>query len=93
MSRRGSGRRADRERGGAGWFDQPRNIARLVHALYAACALLLVAGLFAPKYGPFAIEHWPGFHAVAGLVACAALVLAGHVLRRLLLRPEDYYDR
>jgi hypothetical protein len=75
------------------WLDAPRNVDRIVHALYAACAGLFVLDLGVEKHGPFAIEHWFGFYAVFGFVACVGLVLAAKALRRVLIRPEDYYDR
>jgi hypothetical protein len=34
-----------------------------------------------------------GFYGVYGFVACVSLVLAAKVLRKLVMRPEDYYDR
>ena len=34
-----------------------------------------------------------GFYGIFGFVACVALVLIAKQLRRVLMRPEDYYDR
>jgi hypothetical protein len=34
-----------------------------------------------------------GFYAVYGFAACVLLVLLAKQLRKLLKRPEDYYDR
>ena len=45
------------------------------------------------KHGPFAIEHVWGFYAIYGFVACVGLVLAAKLLRVILMKPEDYYDR
>lgn len=75
------------------WLDDRRNVDRLVYGLYAACALLLLGDVFVPKHGPFAVEHWFGFYGWYGFVACVALVIAAKGLRRILKRPEDYYDR
>ena len=74
------------------WLDDLRNVDKIVYALYAICGLLLVIDPFIHKHGPFAIEHWPGFYGIFGFVACVALVLAAKQLRRILMRPEDYYD-
>ncbi len=74
------------------WLDEPRNVDRIVYALYAVCGLLLVIDPFVHKHGPFAIEHWFGFYGIFGFVACVALVLAAKQLRRILMRSEDYYD-
>lgn len=74
------------------WLDDRRNVDRIVWALYAVCALLLLIDWFVPKHGPFAIEHWYGFYGIYGFVACVGLVIAAKEMRRILMRPEDYYD-
>jgi hypothetical protein len=78
---------------GAYWLDEPRNVDRLVYGFYIACGLLLAVDVFVPKHGPFALEHLFGFYGVFGFLACVALVLIAKQLRRILMRPEDYYDR
>lgn len=75
------------------WLDDRRNVDRLVHTFYVVCAVLLLIDVFVPKHGPFAIEHIFGFYGFFGFVACVALVLIAKQLRRVLMRPEDYYDR
>lgn len=75
------------------WLDSPANVDRLVRGFYAVCALLLLLDFFIPKHGAFAIEHLFGFYALFGFVACVTLVLVAKQLRRILMRPEDYYDR
>ena len=75
------------------WLDDRRNVDRLVYGFYAVCAVLMAIDVFIPKHGPFAIEHAFGFYGFFGFVACVALVLIAKQLRRVLMRPEDYYDR
>jgi hypothetical protein len=75
------------------WLDVPTNVDRLVRGFYAVCALLLLIDLLVPKHGAFAIEHAFGFYAFFGFVACVTLVLVAKQLRRILMRPENYYDR
>ncbi len=75
------------------WLDDSRNVNRLVYGFYVVCGLLLAIDIFIPKHGPFAIEHIYGFYGVFGFVACVALVLVAKQMRRVLMRPEDYYDR
>jgi hypothetical protein len=53
----------------------------------------LLIDLLVPKHGAFAIEHAFGFYAFFGFVACVTLVLVAKQLRRILMRPENYYDR
>ena len=75
------------------WLDEPRNVDRLLYAFYAVCALLVVLDIFVPKHGLFAVEHFFGFYSVVGFVSCAAIIWGAKQLRRILMRPEDYYDR
>jgi hypothetical protein len=75
------------------WLDSPSNVTRLVWCLYGVCGLLLAIDVLVPKHGPFALEHAFGFYALFGFIACVALVLVAKALRRVLMRPEDYYDR
>ncbi len=75
------------------WLDRPANVNKLVYGFYVLCAVILAIDVFVPKHGPFAIEHAFGFYGVFGFFACVALVLIAKQLRRVLMRPEDYYDR
>lgn len=75
------------------WLDNPANVDRLVTWFYVACGLLLAIDPFVPKHGPFGVEHFWGFYGIYGFLACVALVLIAKQLRKILMRPEDYYDR
>jgi hypothetical protein len=75
------------------WLDDPRNVDRIVRGLYGICAFLLLLDVFVHKHGPFAIEHLFGFYGIFGFVACVGLVLAAKLMRVILMRPENYYDR
>ena len=75
------------------WLDRPENVRKVYLAVWVACGLLLLVELFIDKHGEVGIEHWFGFHGFYGFVACVGLVLAAKLLRRLVIRPEDYYDR
>lgn len=75
------------------WLDEPSNVDKIWYGLLAVCALLFVADAFYHKHIHFSLEGWFGFYGIYGFVACVFLVLAARGLRRLLMRPEDYYDR
>lgn len=77
----------------ARWLDDRRNVDRLVYALYAFAALLLLIDPLVEKHGPFAVEHWVGFYGIYALVGSVVLVLAARGLRQLVMRPEGHYDR
>lgn len=74
------------------WLDEPRNVTRIVYALFIVCGLLLAADLFYDKHPHFSAEGWFGFYGVFGFVGSFLLVLTAKELRRVLRRDEDYYD-
>ena len=74
-------------------FDKPENVRRLFRVLYLACALVLAADLFVHRHVEHDWESLWGFYAGFGFAACVSLVLIARQLRKLLKRPEDYYER
>lgn len=74
------------------WLDDPRNVDRIVYGVYAACGFLFLIDVFVSKHGPFSVEHLFGFYAIFGFAAYVALVVAAEALRKLVMRPEGYYD-
>ena len=75
------------------WFDHKKNVNLICYVLYAVSALLLLIDPFVHKHGPFAIEHLWGFYGLFSLIGCSVLLLAARALRRVLMAPEDYWDR
>ena len=73
-------------------FDNPANVRRVLVLLYAVCGLLLLADLALHRHVEHPLEGLPGFYAVFGFVGCVSLVVVAKELRRLVMRPEDYYD-
>ena len=76
----------------------PTGATRLFYGLLAAGLVLVAAGWLIPHHETHAggglgglAARIPGFYAVFGFGACVLLVLAAKALRRLLMRPEDYY--
>ncbi len=75
------------------WLDDRRNVNKVIYALCAVCAVVLAADLFGYKHHlHFGFEYWLGFYGLFGFVACVGLVLAAKVLRKIVMRDEDYYD-
>ena len=77
---------------GKDWLDNPRNVTRLVWALAAVGVGFMVADLFYEKHVHFRWEEWFGGYGFFGFAAFFFIVMAGKQLRRVLMRPEDYYD-
>ena len=78
------------------WLDEPKNVDKLWRLLCGICGLLVVIELIMNRHAhseDAAWEGWPAFYGVFGFVAFFLIVIAGKHLRKLLMRPEDYYDR
>jgi hypothetical protein len=73
-------------------FDNPRNVRRAIHTLYAVCAVAVLADFVVHRHVDHPWERLFGFYAVYGFVACVLLVVIAKGLRRVLMRREDYYD-
>jgi len=73
-------------------FDNPRNVKRVIYALYAACGLSLIAEVFTHRHVDHPWEGLWGFYSLYGFVACVVLVLIAKEMRKLIMRGEDYYD-
>jgi len=75
------------------WYDDPANLNRILYLLVGISVVLLLIDPLVSKHGALAVERFWGFYGLFGLVAGAALVLLAGLLRRIVMRPEDYYDR
>lgn len=73
-------------------FDKPENVARVRQALYALCAISVVAELFIHRHVEHPWEVTPLFYCLYGFAACVILVLVAKEMRKVLMRDEDYYD-
>ena len=79
------------------YLDDPDNVARLwrrfvlVCVLVAAVDLLGLVEILYHRHEAFFLEGLPGFYSLWGFMAIAALIFLARQLRRLVMRPEDYY--
>lgn len=82
----------------ARYLDDPENVARLWRRFVIVCtavAALDVLGLIGVVYQRHAllfVEGLPGFYAAWGFVGIVVLIFGAKQLRRLVMRPEDYYQ-
>jgi len=82
----------DKHSDGKRWLDRPENVNRIIYVLFGACAVFVLLDLVLPRHSTFFFEAWPGFYAWFGFFGCVVLVVAAKLMRRALMRPEDYYD-
>ncbi len=74
------------------FFDDPRNVKRVLRAFYAVCALLAGIDLVFHRHVIHSWESLVWFYPIFGFVACVVLVLTAKEMRRIVMRREDYYD-
>ena len=74
------------------FFDRPENIKRLLKGFYVICILLVVIDFVVHRHVGFDWEKIPAFYAIYGFVACVVLVVLAKIMRRYVMRKEDYYD-
>jgi len=75
------------------WIEKRKNVVLMVRIFLAVSLVLLLLDLAIHRHELFSWEGWFGFYGFYGFVACVALVLAAKVLRKFVMRREDYYDR
>jgi len=73
-------------------FDNPKNVKRLRNGFFVALVLVLIAESFVEMHGEFSVEHFYGFYAVYGFISYVLLIFVAKLLRKIIMRKEDYYD-
>ena len=84
-------------------FDNPANVKRLLRVFFGSVVALLILDVvyiilskqhIIHRHVEYQWEEYFGFYAIYGFVACVILVLISkYVLRPLVKRKEDYYDK
>ncbi len=75
------------------FFDKPRNLQRFLRGFYIVCAILLAVEFVLHRHVGHDWEKLWGFYAVYGFVACVLLVEIAKLMRALLMRAPDYYEK
>lgn len=75
------------------WLEKPGSVDKIWYGLIGVCVLLFIADFFYEKHPYFPIENVPNFYGLYGFVGCVFLVLAAAQLRKILMRPENYYEK
>lgn len=73
------------------FFLRPAVVRWIVWLLYCLCAASVLLDVVIHRHEYFGFAGLFGFYAGFGLIACVALVLAAKLMRRVLMRDEDYY--
>ncbi len=74
-------------------FDKPKNVKILLICFYCSLGVLLAAEFFIHPHPAFYFEQIKGFSAVYGFFSCVLLIFLAKLLRLIVMKKEDYYDR
>lgn len=74
------------------FLDKPGNVERLLRVFYVICGLLFAADFVVHRHISHDWEQLPAFYALYGFIACVLLVLIAKLIRRVLMRKENFYD-
>ena len=74
------------------WLDNKKNVDKIWYALLGICALSVLADFFYHKHVAHPVEDLiVGMYGWYSFIGCIFLVLSAKLLRRILMRSEDYY--
>ena len=65
----------------------------VLYLLYAVCAASLIADFIIHRHVDHPWEALPEFYPLYAFASIIVLIFAAKGLRKLVMRPEDYYDR
>ena len=75
-----------------GWTSHPKAKAFVFIGMIALVAILFLADFVVHRHEYFDLPKFPLFYGLFGFGAFALVVLSGWPLRKLLARPENYYE-
>lgn len=75
------------------FFDKPGNVKKFLWAVHIVAAILLAIDFVYARYTVHPWENLWGFYALFGFVACWLLVEVAKIMRTVLGRPPDYYEK
>ena len=73
-------------------FDKPQNVKRLLRIFYVFCGGLFLVDFFLLRHVSREWESLTGFYAIYGFAACVVLVLLAKLLRKVVMKDENFYE-
>ena len=73
------------------FWDKSRNVKLVFNVFYACCAVLVLLDFVVHRHNVHRWEDLFAFYPLYGFVGIWILVLIAKAMRRVLMRPEDYY--
>lgn len=75
------------------WLDNKKNVDKIWYSLVGICVISVLADFFYHKHVTHPVEDLiVGMHGWYSFIVCVFLVLCAKLLRKILMRSEDYYE-
>jgi hypothetical protein len=74
------------------WLTRTRTIRRLWVGFVIALAFTVLGEYLVDRHPHFTLDRLPGFNAIYGFLACAALILFAKLIGLPLKRADTYYE-
>ena len=74
------------------WLDKKENILKIYIFLWLIGIILVILDFFIHRHEQLKFTEFFSFYAIYGFLGCVVLVLAAKILRKIVMRKEDYYD-
>ena len=75
------------------FFEKASGLRVLLFAFLILCLCLFVTDFFVKRYVYFEIERTYNFYSIYGFIMFSIIIFGSRVLRFLLGRPENFYDK
>ena len=76
-----------------GFFYRATTVQWLLRIFYGLCVLLVFIDFVVHRHTLSDIEKFPAFYVLFGLGTSLILIVAAKLMRKILLRDEDYYQQ
>ena len=75
------------------WLDNKKNVNKIWYGLVSICIISVLADFFYHKHVTHPVEDLiVGMYAWYSFIVCVFLVLSAKLLRKILMRSENYYN-
>ena len=75
------------------FFEQNNRLRVVLIAFIALCGVLFITDFFVKRYIYFEVEGLYNFYSIYGFIMFSVIIFGSRLLRFLLGRPENFYDK
>ena len=75
------------------FFEKKSRLRAVLIAFMTLCGILFIIDFFVKRYTYFEVEGLYNFYSIYGFIMFSIIIFGSRVLRFLLGRPENFYDK